>query len=61
VFGSVTGHRRHYDQAAEALAAADRDGMAQLITTRVSAQEWPSPLEKQPDEMKVVVDMTKAA
>ena len=61
VFGSVTGHRRHYDPATEALAAADRDWLAQLITRRVSAQELPCALEKQPGDVKVVVDMIQAA
>ncbi len=61
VFGEVSAARRHYDQAAEALAKADPDWLAQLITRRVAPEEWPTALEKSPEDIKVVVDMTAAA
>jgi len=60
-FGTVNAARRHYDQAAEALAQADPDWLAQLITRRVTPEEWPTALEKRPMDIKVVVDMTAAA
>ena len=41
VFGSVNAARRHYDQAADALAQADPGWLAQLITRRVTPEEWP--------------------
>lgn len=61
VFGSVNAARRHFDQAAAALALADPGWLAQLITRRVAPEEWPSALEKQPEDIKVVVDMTASA
>ena len=57
-FGTVNAARRHYDQAAEALARADRDWLGRMITRRLPAEQWPSALEKQPDDIKVVIDMT---
>jgi glucose 1-dehydrogenase len=61
VFGTVNAARRHYDQAAEALARADPDWLGRLITRRVVPEEWPTALEKHPEDIKVVVDMTASA
>jgi glucose 1-dehydrogenase len=61
VFGTVNAARRHYDQAADALAAADPGWLARLITRRLSPEEWPAALEKRPEDIKIVVDMTAAA
>jgi glucose 1-dehydrogenase len=60
VFGAVNAARRHYDQAADALASADRRWLAQLITRRLSARDWPAALHKHKDDIKIVVDMTAA-
>ena len=59
-FETVNAARRHYDQAAEALAGADRDWLARLITRRLSPDEWSAGLEKGGDDVKVVVDMGRA-
>jgi threonine dehydrogenase-like Zn-dependent dehydrogenase len=56
-FGTVNAARRHYDQAAEALARADAGWLARLITRRLPAEEWPAGLDKGRDDVKVVVDM----
>jgi hypothetical protein len=56
-FGTVNAARHHYDQAAEALARADRDWLARLITRRLSPDEWSTGLEKGDDDVKVVVQM----
>jgi threonine dehydrogenase-like Zn-dependent dehydrogenase len=58
VFGAVSAGRRHYDQAAEALADADPQWLAGLITTRLSVDAWPAALEKGPQDIKIVIDMT---
>jgi hypothetical protein len=51
VFGTVSASRRHYDQAADALAAADPDRLAGLVTRLLAiwhrflthgAAVWPS-------------------
>jgi threonine dehydrogenase-like Zn-dependent dehydrogenase len=57
VFGSVNAGRAHYEQAAAFLAAADRDWLGRLITRRVPMGEWPAALTKNPDDVKVVVDL----
>lgn len=57
VVGSVNAALRHYQQAAEALAAADNDWLRGLITRRVPLANWTDALDKQPDDVKVVVDL----
>jgi glucose 1-dehydrogenase len=57
VFGTVNAARRHYDQAADALAQADPDWLARIITRRLSADQWPAALEKRPEDIKIVIDM----
>jgi glucose 1-dehydrogenase len=55
VFGSVNANRRHYEQAAAALAKADADWLARLITRKVPALELQSALVRQPDDIKTVI------
>jgi len=57
VVGSVNANRRHYDAAVQALAQADRDWLARLVTRRVPMPQWPSALERGADDVKVVVDL----
>jgi threonine dehydrogenase-like Zn-dependent dehydrogenase len=61
VFGTVNAARRHYDQAADALARADPGWLARLITRRLAVPDWPAALQKRPEDIKIVVDMTTAA
>jgi glucose 1-dehydrogenase len=61
VFGTVNAARRHYDQAAEALAAADPGWLDRLITRRLAIENWPAALEKRPEDIKIVIDMTDGA
>jgi threonine dehydrogenase-like Zn-dependent dehydrogenase len=61
VFGSVNANRRHYELAAEALRAADRDWLAGLITRRVPLERWSDAIEHRPGDIKVVVDFAKSA
>jgi glucose 1-dehydrogenase len=61
VFGTVNAARRHYDQAADALARADPGWLARLITRRLAVPDWPAALQKRPEDIKIVVDMTAAA
>jgi threonine dehydrogenase-like Zn-dependent dehydrogenase len=55
VFGSVNAARRHYEQAAEALANADPAWLERLITRRVPLERWSEALERQPDDVKTVI------
>lgn len=57
VFGTVNAARRHYQQAAEALATADRQWLEQLITRHVPMDGFADALHKGPDEVKIVVDL----
>ena len=58
VFGSVNANRRHYRDAAAALAKADEGWLARLITRRVPLDHWKEALEVRPDDVKVILDFT---
>jgi hypothetical protein len=54
----VNAGRRHWEQAAEALATADPGWLSGLITRRVPLGSWTEALDRQPEDIKVVVDLT---
>ena len=58
VFGSVNANRRHYEAAASALARADPAWLARLISRRVPLDRWAEALDRRPDDVKVVLDLT---
>jgi threonine dehydrogenase-like Zn-dependent dehydrogenase len=58
LFGTVNAGKRHWEQAAVALAAADASWLSALITRRVPLGRWTEALDRQPDDIKVVVDLT---
>ena len=58
LFGSVNAGRRHWEQAAAALAAADPAWLSGLITRRVPLSRWTEALTTEADDIKVVVDLT---
>jgi glucose 1-dehydrogenase len=55
LFGSVNANRRHYELAAQALAAADPDWLAGLITRQVPLAEWADAYTRRPDDIKTVL------
>jgi threonine dehydrogenase-like Zn-dependent dehydrogenase len=57
VFGSVNANLHHYALAADALARADRDWLEQMVSRRVPLEEFESALERQDDDVKVVLDL----
>ncbi len=57
LFGTVNAGRRHWQQAVGSLAAADREWLHGLITRRVPLTGWTEALERQPDDIKVVIDL----
>lgn len=59
VIGSVNAARRHYQQAATALSAADPDWLHGLLTRQVPLSTWTDALTHHPDDVKVVVDLTR--
>jgi threonine dehydrogenase-like Zn-dependent dehydrogenase len=58
VVGSVNANRRHYESAAEALARADRAWLDQLVSRKVPLAHWQDALERVPDDVKVVVEVS---
>jgi glucose 1-dehydrogenase len=58
VFGSVNANRKHYEAAVAALQRADKAWLARLITRRVPPEQWTLALEREPDDIKVVVDFS---
>jgi glucose 1-dehydrogenase len=56
VFGSVNANRRHYQDAADALAKADKEWLSRLITRRVPLSRWQEAFEQREDDVKVVLD-----
>ncbi|HEX5265293.1 MAG TPA: glucose 1-dehydrogenase [Acidimicrobiales bacterium] len=59
VVGSVNANRRHYELGAAALAAADRAWLERLISRRVPLASWADALQRQPDDVKVVIEVNQ--
>jgi threonine dehydrogenase-like Zn-dependent dehydrogenase len=57
VFGSVNANKRHYADAAEALAAADADWLDTLITRHLPLDRFEEALDRTPDDVKVVLEL----
>ncbi|MGV0716616.1 glucose 1-dehydrogenase [Mycolicibacterium sp. XJ662] len=57
VVGSVNANLRHYRQAAEALAKADKDWLASLITRRVPLHLAVDAFTAQPHDVKVIITL----
>jgi threonine dehydrogenase-like Zn-dependent dehydrogenase len=57
VFGTVNANLHHYALAADALGKADRGWLERLISRRVPLEDFQSAVEKQPDDVKVVLDL----
>ena len=56
----MNANRRHYEAAADALAKADRGWLARLVSRKVPIEQWPQALDRQPDDVKVVVEVTQS-
>jgi threonine dehydrogenase-like Zn-dependent dehydrogenase len=59
LFGSVNAGRSHFELAAALLAQADPSWLRRLISRRVPFDHWPEALERQPDDVKVVLDISQ--
>jgi threonine dehydrogenase-like Zn-dependent dehydrogenase len=55
LFGSVNAGRAHYESAAQFLTRAGPAWLGRLISRRVPAERWPDALDRQPDDVKVVL------
>jgi glucose 1-dehydrogenase len=58
VFGTVNANLDHYAMAARLLAEADRDWLRRLITRRVPLRRFKEAFRGEPDDVKVVIDLT---
>jgi threonine dehydrogenase-like Zn-dependent dehydrogenase len=60
ILGTVNANRRHYDQAARALAAADSEWLARLITRVVPLPRYRDAFVRHEHDVKVVLDLREA-
>ena len=58
VFGTVNANRRHYEMASDALRRADKVWLNGLITRREPVEQWTQSLQRQPDDIKVIVEFS---
>ena len=59
IVGSVNANKRHWYKAGQALALADREWLAGLITRREKPENFKQALERQPDDIKVVIQFSE--
>ena len=59
VFGTVNANRRHYELAADALAAPTKRGSARLITRRVPLERWSEAFELRHGDIKVIIEFAQ--
>jgi glucose 1-dehydrogenase len=60
IVGSVNANKRHWYKAGEALAKADRAWLGRLLTRREPPEQFARALDRQPDDIKVVLQFTEA-
>jgi hypothetical protein len=53
----VNANRRHYEQSADTLRRADRSWLQSLITRREPLANWRAAFQRQPNDVKVVIDL----
>lgn len=56
IFGTVNANRTHYQLAAEMLAKADPKWLSRMISRRVHLSNWHDAFERNPDDIKVIID-----
>jgi len=60
VIGSVNANKRHWYKASQALARADRSWLARLVTRHERPEDFGQALERQADDIKVVIQFAEA-
>jgi hypothetical protein len=58
VFGSVNANRRHYEQAADALAKADPKWLGRVVNRAVPLADWKDALTRRPDDVKPIIQLS---
>ncbi|TFH38308.1 MAG: hypothetical protein E4G95_03880, partial [Bacteroidia bacterium] len=59
IVGSVNANKRHWYRAGQTLAKADHKWLAQLITRREKPEDFQKALERNPDDIKVVIQFSE--
>jgi threonine dehydrogenase-like Zn-dependent dehydrogenase len=59
VVGSVNANKRHWYKAGQVLARADRAWLARLVTRRVPPEEFMGALQREPMDIKVVIEFAQ--
>jgi threonine dehydrogenase-like Zn-dependent dehydrogenase len=60
IVGSVNANKRHWYKAGQALARADREWLARLVSRRERPEDFARALQREPDDIKVVVQFSEA-
>jgi threonine dehydrogenase-like Zn-dependent dehydrogenase len=60
IVGSVNANKRHWYKAGQALARADRSWLARLVTRRERPEDFQQALQRQADDIKVVIQFAEA-
>ena len=58
IVGSVNANKRHWYKAGENLAHSDREWLSRLITRREKPENFKQALERQPDDVKVIIQFS---
>jgi len=56
IFGTVNANRRHYEMAEEVLRKADQKWLSRMISRKEKLSNWQRALERQPGDIKVVIE-----
>lgn len=59
IVGSVNANKRHWYKAAQTLSNADRSWLTKLITRKEKPENFMNALERQPDDIKVVIQFSE--
>ncbi len=59
IVGSVNANKRHWYRAGQNLARSDREWMSRLITRRETPENFQKALERQPDDVKVIIQFSE--
>ena len=60
IVGSVNANKRHWYKAGQNLARSDREWLSRLITRREKPENFQKALERQPDDVKVIIQFSEA-
>jgi threonine dehydrogenase-like Zn-dependent dehydrogenase len=61
LFGTVNANRRHYEDAARVLGAADRSWLERMIDRRVPIDHWDEAYRREHDAVKTVIEFSPPA